>query len=360
MACTDSRRTSRSLAWSRAIILLLLVLICAVAYWMRFAATKADANAGLSVPEDALDFGEVWEDERFQWTLPIKNPTQREVEIVSFQSTPLCTSIEPASLVIPAGDTAEVKLTLDLSRFCTFQEGQRVREFVARVAPVIKYDVPGQRGWEIRGRVRASLLVDPIFIDFGDNVVHGQPAVSRVVKIGAPAPLAKIVPRFDSARVSATLNMLDTGCSYQLEVTPNPSLSQGEFEADIFFEMVTVRGEILPRKRLPIKGVVKDDIQAFPSTILLGAVREGDSVHEMVTLHSASQSPVHVKAVSTSSEATVVAVDGDTSPQCKQYKVTQLIVGRDSHAGEIIFQLQDAAGQGRKIVVPIIYFGVPR
>jgi len=346
-------------ARSKAIILLLLAVSCAVAFWMHFAAANATANAQLVVPESALDFGEVWEEEGFQWKLPIRNPTGRAVEISSFQSAPLCTSIQPGSLVIPPGDAAEVTLTLDLSRICIGQEKLPVRDFSVPIVPVIQGSLPGQRGWVIRGRVRVPLLLEPYEVDFGDNLVQGQPFSSRRVSVTSTTPLARVIARSDSARVSAKLTPVGDGNSRELEIVPEGSLGPGPWQANVLLEMLTATGEAIPPKRLRVRGVVKEDIEAVPSVVLLGACPVGGTAQETVVLRSTSGKPFEVRAVKTTSQHLVAEREGQTAPNLKQYRISQRVTWGDPQNGSITFRVEAERGEALLVTVPVLCLAIP-
>jgi len=63
----------------------------------------------LVVEEQYLSFGEVWEDPAFVWTLPIRNATHEDIEVINFITDCTCGKIEPRSLKIPAQGTREVR-----------------------------------------------------------------------------------------------------------------------------------------------------------------------------------------------------------------------------------------------------------
>lgn len=68
---------------------------------------------GLVIATKYLNFGEVWEDERFPWTLPIENRSSKEVRL-ELRSSCNCLATVPSSLTIPAGEQRDIVLTMDL------------------------------------------------------------------------------------------------------------------------------------------------------------------------------------------------------------------------------------------------------
>ncbi|MBY0231201.1 MAG: DUF1573 domain-containing protein [Gemmataceae bacterium] len=90
----------------------------------------------LVVDPARLDFGEVLENERFAWTLPIENRGDAEARITKFQENCVCAKFDPPSLVIPPGETREVRLTLDLTRKPE-DRGEAARPFAVLVEPIV-------------------------------------------------------------------------------------------------------------------------------------------------------------------------------------------------------------------------------
>jgi hypothetical protein len=376
---------ARSALGGVAVVALLASLCFAVGYWMYAARANNNRNLGLLVPEEALDFGEVWQDERFRWTLPIENPTGRAVEITDFITRPACPSIEPRKLLIPPGQTGHVTFTIDLSLLCRGQEKLVVRDRVLNVVPVIPDAIPGQRGWLIRGRARAAVLVDPYQVDYGDNLVDGQPFPTRTVQVrstgfsrpagakppeggttnGAKAPesanasaAAEIIPRYDAARLAVSLRKADRPGAYRLDITPRAALRPGAFESDILFEVAHSGGERIPPTRLRVKGVVKEAVEAIPPKLLCGACAVGQSVSETVVLRATGPKRFDVTAIETSSPATRVTPDGASGPDLKAYRVTQTAVAAEEQAASVTFHLRTETGRTRDIKVAVEYFGV--
>ena len=95
----------------RRCLTLLLGVVClfVCVFWMTInrSAFSVHTNAdtfGLLIPKESLNFGTVWEEEKFSWTVPIENHEAESVEIESFSSSCSCLSIKPKSLVIGPGE----------------------------------------------------------------------------------------------------------------------------------------------------------------------------------------------------------------------------------------------------------------
>src|ERR1022692_2800795 len=98
---------------------------------------KSPNDAGLAVAPASLDFGLAWEDSSFHWPLPVENRTGEDVEITQFVPSCSCTSVQPDSLLIPAGQTRETTLTLDLTEE-KLGSHDLTRDFEVRISPRLR------------------------------------------------------------------------------------------------------------------------------------------------------------------------------------------------------------------------------
>jgi hypothetical protein len=157
-------------------------------------------SAGIvALPKEALDFGEVWVQKDFRWTLPIHNPTDQPVDVVKVETSCLCATVEPASFTIPPRRTQNLELRLDLTARDGRNASQGQRRVVVEVTPLVRRDrrtasdnaesdqtanggaLAAAARWRIVGRVKTPVLFDPPVADFGEVVVAGPaPQPKRV------------------------------------------------------------------------------------------------------------------------------------------------------------------------------------
>ena len=151
----------------RAILLAALVLaLCANAAIQNITAYRSDdsafpwdsepANAGLAVAPDRLDFGEVWEDSRFAWTLPLENRRNEDLSIEDISASCTCVSVEPRAFVIPARQTRQVKLALDLTASRSKLADSEWREFEVMIRPIKALQALGE---EMGNRIGPQLSI---------------------------------------------------------------------------------------------------------------------------------------------------------------------------------------------------------
>src|SRR5437868_1848720 len=96
----------------------LLSVFIAVCAGLTYAWNKPDTErkeVPLVIAPEALETGEVLLAYASPWTLPIRNPTLREITIIGWQSSCGCADMKPMTVSIPPGETVNATLTLDLT-----------------------------------------------------------------------------------------------------------------------------------------------------------------------------------------------------------------------------------------------------
>jgi hypothetical protein len=121
---------------------------CLGAYWLGSwggsegsnpdAKPRKQAIGGLEVETASLQIGAVWEAKSFPFNLAIHNATSAEVRVDDFMVSCSCVAVEPRSLRIPAGQTADVHLTLELTQRTPNQRHIDRRDLRLEVKPNIK------------------------------------------------------------------------------------------------------------------------------------------------------------------------------------------------------------------------------
>ncbi len=114
----------------------------------------------LTVPGESLNFGTVWESDRFGWTLPVHNPSDAQVEITGFSKSCTCVSIQPERCVLAAGETRNVELMIDLSPLKLDASESEIRNFELEIAPIVSASVRTSPTlpWRVRGSVKHRII----------------------------------------------------------------------------------------------------------------------------------------------------------------------------------------------------------
>jgi hypothetical protein len=310
-------------------------------------AQPAPANDGLQIAAASLDFGEIPEKAAFSSTIPIDNPTGRDIQIERFTWGCKCVSVRPQSLLIRAGQTAHVALVLDIARKDVSQSSLALYEFKIRLVPHFSGGRVGQ-GWTLSGRVRSSLAARPCFLHFTEPLVRGQrfqPAVCRVVASVALRDLSAQCDPSASVRVDRATK---TPEEYMIIITPAPTLPVGRFAIEIALVPTRMDGAVLPRVMLRADGEIHEAVQAIPGALLLGLRPIGQPVSSTIVLRSNTGRPFEVQGLDCPWGQILLKpiADGNRgSAQAFEITVREYHLGDNRLAAQII--VEDAAGRIR-------------
>jgi hypothetical protein len=341
----------------RGVAAAVLVLACWGAYWVGSAPQRVAAQTeGLVVNPQYLDFGEVWEDPRFVWTLPIENRSPVDITIPEFSVSCTCVGIEPQSLTIPAGQTTNVKLTLNLPAERPQKWDGTPWKFQARIYP----ELEGLRhpGWLVQGRVRTAFTLSARLIHYGDSLVRGQPFESQTVTLTPAMPLEGVTARCDPPL--AAVQVTKEADRYSLRITPSESLPVGPFKFEVLVEAVTREG----RRAIGIiavQGRVLGDISPVPDMIAFGAGPLGEMMEETLVLQSRSGRPFEVVGCEGKADGVDVQAIGATGDQVHMFRVQLRISQLGDQTATIRFLVRAmGAAKPEDVSLPVSYHGMPR
>lgn len=361
-----------------AIGLIGVVVVAGVSYYL-LRPTPALTEALVVAPAN-LDFGEVWENKGFVWTLPIENHTKTAIAISKFEASCECSSIEPQSCVIPAGQKMEVRLTLDLTREAdepakvspnrsevglksVLGEDQAPRDFTLQIIAQTPEGLPPQE-WILRGRVRSAVTLAPRVVYYGESPVRGDASTfsARTADVTALVPLRDLIAKCDPnlATLEVVRQIKDQN-RFEVRITPSATLPAGAFKFDVMVYPVLSGGEELPGVSLIAKGRVREDIQVAPSELALGARLVGEKVEEAISLYSLSGKSFVIKRFEASSDTSLKLPTTAEPASRYAYSVTQMISKLGSQAGEILFFVQTSEADAQLVApLKVSYFGIPR
>lgn len=102
--------------WREKGVLTALALTLVTAFSLLMASTRADGRSAgdLVISAGSLNFGQVWCQRDFSWTVPIENRSDHTIHVASLQASCGCTSVEPSSFTLPPGAEQDLTFTLDL------------------------------------------------------------------------------------------------------------------------------------------------------------------------------------------------------------------------------------------------------
>lgn len=339
---------------------------CLGAYWLgsHKAEGKAGAEAfvigGLTVAPAELDVGQAWEDAPLVWTVPIRNTTRLPIAIQRFTVSCQCLKVEPPALVVPAGRTAPVKLTLDLTRRSEAQIGLVERPFAFDIAPILKdRAVPGGLAWTIHGQVRSRVTLDALAVDFGEAAIHGQPADSRRVEAVLHVP-ARILEATVDPTVATVKIVGKPGhpARYQVFLRPNPNLPPGAFTGQVKLHVITDTGARLPGPTLPLTGLMQPEVRLLPARLLLGPTRVGETATAIVVVQAPSSMKLALEQVeSASPDVDVRPAPTDEGLTGHAFRVSQRVTKSGDSSTRVRFVFRGPNGVRFRPSMEVCCFG---
>ncbi len=316
---------------------------------------------GLFISSDALNFGETWESEYFQWNIRVENRRNEDVRIREFHSTCNCSSIEPRTATIPAGQAHDFHLVLDLRPHAGDEISSEWRDFLVGLFPNVtdEPEANGRRGWQLRGRVRAAVAFDPRGVDLGRHSEFAQALPIRKLLLTTFVPIDRLIAKSSSAMVHAKANRSAANANgIELEVSAD-QLPIGAVDETIRITPVLESGERLPSRSLPVTGRIVSDIQASPPAVLFGTRCVGEVAQETVVLVSLTKRQFEVVGVTCegNEDLAVEQLSGQTNSE-PAFRVTQRVADVREHTGRVTINVRFADKREANLAVPVSCLGI--
>jgi hypothetical protein len=320
---------------------------------------RSTADSRLTVPRDRLDFGEVWEDSHFRWTLPIENHNAHDVEIQDLVASCTCMALEPRALTIPAGETREVHLTLDLTARRSQLPESEWRDFEVTIAPRLVGDPEKtiKTAWNLRGKVHTPIYFEQPFLDLGRQSEASQPLPPQTAIVRTFVPLQDLIAERKSAGHVAVNRLSDDPGCFKLTFSPsNLPIGQVKFQVSVVPRLS--EGRLLPAKSLPVIGWIVNDFQASPPDVLFGARRLGESAKDTISLYSLTNQHFDVAAIHVDGDGLIVAKGPEGSAEGPFFAISQRISKRGQQSSRIVFALRSSEKKHVDVVVGVSYHGI--
>jgi hypothetical protein len=307
----------------------------------------------------ALDLGEVWERPDFVHSIAIRNRRSTTAEIQAFAASCDCLSVESRTLAIPPGETATVRLKLDLSLRALHELGQAVRPLHLEIRPVCKGAVSKEAGWVLHGVVKSALTLDTLALRFGDAAGSGATPFSRKVRatVHLPGGSLRATAKPDLVTVDVRQRP-ETTDEFELTIAPRKGLPVGAFTCKLKLEVVSAAGEVIPGVTLAIDGTIQPPVRALPARLLLGSRRVGSTAEATVTLQvpeGENWVVDHVEAESADVAVDAVAAAG--IPAGRTFRVRQRISLEGPQSSVIRFVVRKGGGPLEAVTMAVCYDG---
>lgn len=275
-----TQKSPKSIRLHRTVAAAVLLASCGASWWIW---TEIDihenlsANAGLVVENRYLNFGQVWEQSRFRWKVPITNSGSEEVQVMGFSATCSCLAVEPPAFAMQPGESREVELTFDLTRRGKELVGDWERSFEVRLFPQVQAAAARPAGWTFTGNVKVPIVLSPPILEFGEKpLFHGQSAAPQEVRVSCATPLDSLICRWDIPKGQipkgkAEVTNVANGSEFVVKVTPSNFLLPGLYSEKIELLPVFPGRRDVPPVTLSCKINVLPDIATQPANLVLFA-----------------------------------------------------------------------------------------
>jgi hypothetical protein len=318
-----------------------------------------DAMNGLEPASDHLDFGEVWEDTQFSMVLPITNHRGQDIEIKQFIKSCNCSRVEPPSLTIPARQTREIRLILDLTAKKPEEFAADSRDFEVNISP----EIPDERRstwWTIRGRVRSVLQSNLPRIDFWKVSELSQSSHVKKATLKARNRIQNLAVTCSCPNVEVQVEKPSTTNANQFDVLValKKPKKRGAIRCSIMIVPELSDGSQLPPRQLEVLGDIVSDIEASPSNIFFAGCPVGTSKSQTVSLRSLTDQPFEVKGTRCEGDGLSVEHQGRASKGGLALGVVQKIEWRGEQNGKVFFRIARPGGSEEEVVVHVSYSGL--
>ena len=222
-----------------------------------------------------------------------------------------------------------VKVTIDLSERSSNEIDLKNREIQVSLSPIINGGPVFQNGWTLHGRVKRPFVLTPNIVEF-DGCIRGQTQPSQIVFLTEDVPIATISCELDETLASAeTLGVKNKSGKYEIRISPRKWLPVGPFSFPVNINATTKDGAVIPSVALFVKGKMKEEVEATPASLSLGARRLGETITETIILGSLGSHQFDILKTTVSSKSIEAKIQSSSGSDIRVH-----ITWRISKAGE--------------------------
>lgn len=354
--------TEKAKPGRRALAVMAVVVSCIWAWILGVAARRED-NTGLTVSEEYLNLGEIWEESDAHWTFTVQNKSDKDIDVKEFLVSCSCITVEPKSVKIPAGQSVDVRLVLDLTSRRDEEVGLNERPFKASIlALFFSGETQYKREWAIQGRVKSRITTNPHVLDVGIRR-RGEAAATHSVAVIAHVPVKDVMLNYDRRMLKVKTTQLTRGGEpkrFLMELNISDDFSAGPFNLPIDIQVLDANGATRQGTQFHVNGIGIEDIESVPSQLVLGCGTLNALLSREIVLRSYGGSDVKIDSiVIPSREVTVDHINTSTSG-CPVYKITQ----RFTKTGDQLSTIKIICHTTRDprsvtLEIPVSYRGLP-
>ncbi len=352
----------RGTTWRALLFAALALAGIAGAYWVTQQPRKrAEAQEVLGIESSTLDFGETWENPAFSWTIPVQNRSAKDVVIENIASSCDCVGVDPREVLVPAFQKVDVKLTvwLTVPKDQSTENKENLVDFELPFVPQVRGAPPSEKTWWLRGRVRRAIKWSERTLAFGE-LTRGQKKIGQRFRVAELVPLENLHVECKPPLAEVHVSRSGTaGNGFDVVAIPKQSIPAGKFKFDLIVQPITREGERLPGLPLPAEGVMIEDLQALPSSLLLGPIGVGKEVVGNLAIRSAGGKAFKIEKWETSSPDLEVVPVGIEADGGQRFRLTLRIARAGNLSATASFRVRvNGSSESSTIVVPVTGHGI--
>lgn len=256
------------------------------------AVSSSQAAPPLAIDAAALNVGSQWVQERFQWTVPVKNTSSQSIKVTGVQTSCSCVDVRPKSFNISANSSANLTFTLDLTANVKWDAPEVLfnQEFELALGEGSQV---AMQSFRLKGMIQC-----PLSVSTGAFRLTPVPAGATVwsVPIKATRPLKGIQVQTSRSTASAAVRR-DSADSQEWFLDLRLASSERRY-TDI---PVTLRPEVMEEGsqmsevRWTFRAEVLSSFQIIPEEVDFGVIARNMSAKQRVTLRRGDGKPCHVR-----------------------------------------------------------------
>lgn len=255
-----------------------------------------EPQSTLFIDPKELDFGEVWETERFELPVTLEN-RGAVVETFKLSGSCSCLSVEPSACRLAPGEKVRILIRLNLTAQSNDPGREKTQAFDTTVVAISGDQAVSSR-WVIRGTIRSVLGGLPKQLDCGPISDLASMAEPAVLEINTATPLRSLTAVVEPPWASAAVQPIEGDNRLRVTIHPKLPVAVGDLQATVRLVPTGLQGEMLPPRdiKLVIRGLT--DVQPDPQRVLLGTLAKGESATAEVAFRSLTGKAFEVEPIS--------------------------------------------------------------
>lgn len=309
----------------------------------------------LTVEAADLSWGQVAGSQTITRQLRISNTSQSEVTIASFAPSCGCTSVEPPTLRLVAGETRDISVSIDLAAIANITSHETPFEILLR--PRLDAHGVSVSPWKISGTLVVPCTIDTSTIVFAgaDALIAHRTGRSKYIT-GTLWNRDYSLSLPDSPpELGARVEGPDDEGNFSLVFSPSTDRECQTFEHNLHILVSDTNGEPVWKTPVRITGTIEPPFGIEPRQIVLGALPVGSQLHQNISLECPGR---QVISISTTDSAIAAELAGDLVAQTSLLKATFSVVREGPTSAMIHIECQDTVStESIAIAIPVSFHG---